>query len=305
MTEDNTKTDTSEDENTSDGEVSMGSDHSDTSTSRTTEETAPYDDPTAKLESKRNVDRTEIIGNSPPSAIQATTRKQGIKAASRLCVIEALAYVTTQTGSIPPEAESMVEDVLRSWDGKEDWGVLLCYDILPYVHRTNTFSELRANILVHLEKLFLFGTCKLQHAIISGAVTSLLSNIATRKSKTGDQWHAEMLLRRKMIKELIHWADDLLLQGFLAQKDGELELLSSAVLDFFRVVCQDVSHSLNLIVLPSTNVVYRLLLSTSAVAIDRVCQLLVEYKGCFQQLKQMQQGLASSSEGLQIEGLDR
>ena len=302
------------DTETSDSEVSTRTDSSHTSTSDSGEEIV-IGDAGMEYETESNVGNHGSITNktSPMRSLLPPVRmpkKKWDRAASRLRVIEALAFVTTQTGSIPPEAEAMVGDMLRSWDGKEDWGIMLCYDILPYVATRNTFLELRAKVLVHLEKLFLFGTCKLQHAIISGALTSLLGNLVAQSTNSGCNDHsdarqqAEMLARRKLVKEIINWTNDLLLQGFLAHKDGELELLSSATVDFFRVVCQEVSHSMNLVVLPSTSVVYRLLLSKSPVSIDRVCHLLVDYKSCFQKLK-LKQDKMGSAIGLQTEGLDR
>ena len=302
------------DKETSDSEVSTRTDSSHASTSDRSEEIV-IGDAGVEYESESNAGINGNIASkmSPVVTLSPLIRmpkKKWDRAASRLRVIEALAFATTQTGSILPEAESMVEDILRSWDGKEDWGAMLCYDILPYVATPNSFLELHAKVLVYLEKLFLFGNSKLQHAIISGAVASLLGNIVAqntnpdRNDLSGARQQAEMLARRKLVKEIINWANELLLKGFLAQKDGEVELLSSATLDFFRVVCREVSHYMNLVVLPSTSVVYRLLLSKSPVSIDRVCQLLVDYKGCFQRLKQKQDKMGAAT-GLQIEGLDR
>ena len=286
-------------ESESDSEESL---NSDSSNSGTTKEDDTLGD------SDREIDSKSIVDNGVISAVSvdnmaSTVPEKSDRSASRRRVVEALASVATQTGTIPPEAESMIDEIVRSWDGTEDWGVMLCYDILPSVSTTNTFSELRGKLLVYVERLFLFGTCKLQHAIVSGTLASLLGNIAGHSGNSGGQDQSNNH-QRKLIKELIHWTDGLLLQGFLSKRDGESELLSSAAIDFFHVACHDVTRHSRLLVLPSTSLVYRLLLSKSPVTIDRVCQLLVDYKGCFQCLKQ---GIekAGSSAALQVEGLDQ
>ena len=252
----------------------------------------------------------------PPTALVQSDR-----AAARLRIIGALSKAANQTGKIPAEAESMLsEEILRSWDGTSDWGTSLCYDILPYISATGSFADLKGRILLPLEKVFLYSKPEVQYAVVSGVLSSLLALMAAQNisSSAGveevtaqqnqqntvdisQQTRNEALAKRKLIKEYVHWTDELLLQGFLSAPSGTNELLLNAAIDFFRVVCHSVSEHCNLLILPSTSVVYRFLLSRSPVSIDRVCQLLVDYKHSFQTLRASPQQRCS----LEVEGLDR
>jgi len=66
----------------------------------------------------------------------------------------------------------------------------------------------------------------------------------------------------------------------------------------------DVSRHAKMLILPSTSLVYQLLLSKSAATIDQVCQLLLDYKNSFQWLKKEQDDHADTL-SMDIEGLDR
>lgn len=231
------------------------------------------------------------------------------RSASRLRLLKALASMASKTDSVPLEAESLIlDDILRSWDGTDEWGAALCYELLPCISGCTTFKEIRAKILVPLEKLFLYGPPRLQHAIVSGTLASLLARLSMRDSTLYKGGSAEeMKASRKMMKELIHWVDNLLLQAFLGERGMSPELLSAASIDFFRVVCLDVARHCFFVVLPSTSLVYRLLLSSSPVAIDRTCQLLVGYKESLCVLKQKQDSWegGTGNESSLVEGLDQ
>jgi len=251
---------------------------------------------------------SSILSQSANSATQYTlinnaTSQQALKSErsmARRRVVQALSFVVTRTGMIPTEAEFMLDEILRSWDGTEEWGSMLCHDILPCLPTTSTFIELRDKVLVYLEKLFLYGTPKLQHAIISGTMASLVANV----SKSIQDHEDVPAKKRKLLKELIHWTENLLCKGILLQRNGMSELLSSSAIDFFQVVSLDVSRHAKMLILPSTSLVYQLLLSKSAATIDQVCQLLLDYKNSFQWLKKEQDDHADTL-SMDIEGLDR
>ena len=254
-----------------------------------------------KDEELSNDDKTGLDKDCEAFSLAAVSPRR----TSRARLLESFSVFATKTDSVLPETESMIlDEILKSWDGTDEWGVLLCYDILPYVSSCKCFSEIRNKNLVPLETLFLYGASRVQHAIVSGTLTSLLSQLTTQRT-----------VERKTVKELVQWTDDLLLQGFLVdEQGGNSELLCGAVVEFFRVVCFEVAQHCSIIVLPSTALVYRLLLSRSVVSLDRVCQLLVDYKNSFQKLKEKQiQGQQSQertgedgpTSREEVEGLDQ
>jgi hypothetical protein len=270
-----------------------GSDDSDSMSNNNSDSGDEEDMEGTRSENEQEYESTPL--SSQGSKLQpSSTRRR-----SRIRILEALASMTNHNDKVTPEAESLLlNDILRSWDGTDEWGRVLCYDLLPYISAFGTISELRNKLLTPLEKLFLYGSPKLQISIVSGTFSTLLRQLAMQYRDS------ESPQKRKLLKELIHWTDDLLLKGFLADQSGPSELLSLAAIDFFRVVCMDVPRCCAFLILPSTSLVYQLLLSQSPLAIDCICQLLVDYKTSFQMLKQ-RQDQSGENAGSPVEGLDR
>lgn len=206
---------------------------------------------------------------------------------SRQSLVLMLAKFITCTHSWSAELESfVVEHVLPTWDGNDAMGWPLCYDILPHTSPCR-FSRLRSRVLKHVETLFLFGSPRMQYIIVSGLLAGLLrkwagadwSAVEQEQTKAGPSSKTAHI---RTLKELIQWTDDLILKGFL--EDGKSEILRSAAIEFFHVVCEKSAHG-SFLATPSASLTYRLLLGRSVISVDRVCDVLVRYKAILQRLK--------------------
>jgi hypothetical protein len=227
--------------------------------------------------------------------------------ASRLRLLEALADFATHTDALPPEAEQFVlQDILPFWDGTDAMSQLLCYDILPALQPC-TFSDLRSRVLRHLERLFLYGSARIQYAIVSGTLGSLINRWGrldwsdTTGGNSAGPTEDMDAVKTQQLRELVHWTDDLILKGFLLNGGGH-ELLRASAIDFFTAVC-DLTDHCTFLAAPSPSIAYQLLLSKSALHVDRVCHLLVKYKVTFQKLKQRQEQEERTDDA--VSGLDR
>jgi hypothetical protein len=228
----------------------------------------------------------------------------------QLHLLRELATFATHTQALPPEAEQfVVRHVLPVWDGSYEMTQVVCHDLIPSLS-PRSYNALRGQVLQHLEPLFVHGTAHLQYAIISGALAGLVYRWGCRSwaeddtSLFGDATTAgdHDTAKVKVLRELIQWTDDLLLKGFLCSGH---DLLFVAAIDFFSAVCDLADHIATFLAAPSAAVMYRLLLSTSALSVDRACDLLVKYKTSFQKLKARQHdGLPTSSAYLTT-GMDR
>jgi hypothetical protein len=277
-----------------DNEARNGSDHN--------------DDP---MEEEKTANTAETFATNMNTSM-ASSADDGYT--SRLRLLEALADFATHTDALPLEAEQFVlQDILPLWDGTDETSQLLCYDILPALQPC-TFSDLRSRLLRHLERLFVYGSARIQYAIVSGTLASLVNrwgrldwSVASHclpNTAGGDSSGSTEdmdAMKIQTLRELIHWADDLILKGFLLDGGGH-ELLRAAAIDFFAAVC-DLTDHCTFLAAPSPSIAYRLLLSKSALHVDRVCQLLVKYKVTFQKLKQRQEQEAKTDDA--VSGLDR
>ena len=218
---------------------------------------------------------------------------------------ELLAALTTfsrHTLVLPPEAEHfLLRHVLPAWDGSlDEVGQYLCYDLIPALSPRKNFSSLRSQVLQHLETLFVHGDCPLQYAIVAGALANLVARWGTwsEPSLFGGA-SVDETARLRVLRELTQWTDDLLLRGFAVS--GSSELLRLAAVDFFLSVFAVTEENQFFLAAPSPAIVFRLLLSTSALSVDRACHLLVKYKGTLRQRRQNQ----SDETGQATTGLDR
>jgi hypothetical protein len=208
--------------------------------------------------------------------------------AHKLQVVQALAAICIKTSVLPPQAEAFVfQDILRSagaagqsssYSSSNAMIQLVCFDILPAL-TPRSFRRLRSQVLVPLlEQLFLYGDSTVQYAIVAGALANLVHRWSTSSSSSSSSLddgndtaaadqnnNKKTLCKQQLQLLLIQWTDDLLLRGFLLG-DGHDEVLRVAAVDFYSAVDD---------ALPSAGLTYRLLLSKSAVSMDRVCHLLL------------------------------
>lgn len=204
-------------------------------------------------------------------------------------VIKSLALLARHTDMLPIEAENFIIDVvLPSWDGSDKIGVTLCNDLLPAL-KPMGFRDLKKKILSHLSKFYVCGSPRLKFAIVSGA----LANLVRRWGRL--QWICSSLskhmspleYKRKTLQEFIQWTDNLLLAGLIAEggSDGSgHDLIRLSALDFYGAVCE-ICDECTFVASPSPALIYRLVLASAAVSIDRICALLLRYKTIFERMK--------------------
>ncbi|CAB9514750.1 expressed unknown protein [Seminavis robusta] len=240
-------------------------------------------------------DRTVRQRNNPPTLATQTTTTTTTR---RVAILKRVAAAAMKAEhSFEVESAFVTDLLLPSWDGAEEWGVWLLYDILPALAIPSTFSDLWSKVLIYLERLFLFGTAKVRYAIVAGTLSSLLSRLA----RHGREEHGSSAARQRLVKEFVHWTNHLLVESSLSHGSWGSSLESEAAITFFRVVSREVTQSCRLVVLPPTTWAHRLLLSSSLFPIDRVWELMVAYANSLKELKTKQ----ANSNGTIIEGLDR
>lgn len=239
----------------------------------------------------------------PPAAswarLEATqqTKVESTEARARRRILDALTVGSLYNMDPARDATlAFSRDLLPAWDGTEEWGVTLCYDILPVLASTSSFAGLWSKRLVFLERLFWNGTPKLRYAIVSGILAPLLSQLARRGANDAG---------RRSVKEFIHWAQQLLQESLISRSAWDCSLLSEAAMNFFHVVGTDVAQNCSLLVLPNPTWAHRFLLSTSPFATDRGWQLLVVYVTSLKALTARQGGRDGASGNIIVDGLDR
>jgi hypothetical protein len=216
-----------------------------------------------------------------------------MNASSRLVLLRALASVASHANVLFREAESfLLEEILPHWNGSDRMGQYICFDLLPMLGPCS-FSELHSKVLRHLDPLFTYGSPRIQYAIVSGTLKALLQRWGRlewaewdlSKSRRPGRDMDPIAWKKRTLRELIQWTDNLLLKAFLVD-DGH-ELLRLSTIEFFDTVAV-LSTTGPFLASPSPAIVYRLLLSQSALSVDLVCGLLVKFKKVFQRLKEEQ-----------------
>lgn len=249
----------------------------------------------------------ESSEEDPPRTTGSTTPIQSNPSpttSSRLSILRALSSLASHADQLFPEVESFVlEEILPHWDGSdESVGRYLCHELLP-VLTPCSFGELNSKVLHYLSPLCIYGSPSLQYCILSGALTKLVrrwarlewSSLLPRNKHSTKKGHGGGVTtgaaaasnlgvpKTQTLRELIRWTDTLIVKSFLIT--GGHELLNLASCDFFDAVA-DLSLQIHWVATPSASIVYRLLLSRTALGIDRMCRLLVRYKVAFQAVKE-------------------
>lgn len=195
---------------------------------------------------------------------------------SRSRLLQGLSSFARHADLIPPEAESFICDhVLPNFDGNDRLAEILLTDVLAVFKPTN-FKELEKRILKHLKRLYVTGSPRLKYVIISGALSSIFGRwgLINRDSKP----HVHTL------GEIIEWTDNMLLLGLVSEggcDGGGHELIRLSAVDFFQEVCNVYTKLQTCTIIPSPSLTYRLLLANTALSIDRVCLLLLDYRNIF------------------------
>ena len=250
------------------------------------------------------INNTEADGsglNMDERTKQESSRHNEIRESDsqRLLLLRAVASAAARCNGLFPETESfLLVEILPHWDGSDHMGTFICNDLLPMLTPCS-FPQLQSKVLRYLEPLLSYGSPRVQHAVISGALNGLLQRWGrldwheylpkTANSRESIQEVDANDLKARASRELIKWADNMFLKAFLCS--NEHELLGLSVVEFFETVAS-LSMSGPFLVSPSPAVVYRVLLSTSALSVDRVCSLLICFKAAFQKLKEQHNGTA-------------
>jgi len=226
-------------------------------------------------------------------ASTCTNRKE----AGKLRVVQALSSLAKHTDMLPSEAENFIlDEILPSWDGSGKIGRIICNDLIPSLKPTS-FRDIKKRVLRYLCKLYLCGSPRIKFAIVSGALASLVRRWgrlewAVQSNKkpsitTTTATTSNVECKQRTLRELIQWTDNLLLGGLIAEasSDGSgHELVRLSALDFYDAVC-DICDQCNFVASPTPALIYRLLLSSTALCVDRVCALLLRYKDVFERIK--------------------
>jgi len=195
-------------------------------------------------------------------------------------LVQALSSFARHVGIVPPEAECFICDhILPNFDGNDRMAEFILRDILS-VFEPTTFKELEKRILKHLKRLYVTGSPRLKFVIISGAVSSIFGRLGS--TNPGSKSHTHML------RELVQWTDNMLLFGLISEggsDGGSHELIRLSVIDFFQEVCNVYAKLQTCAIIPSPALTYRLLLANTALTIDRVCSLLLNYRNLFQKFQ--------------------
>lgn len=206
-------------------------------------------------------------------------------------LLESFASFAIHTGALLPEMESfLINEILPSWDGTDAVGRILCYDLLPFLSPMR-FEQLESHVLTYLEQFVLYGGPRLQYLIVAGTLAALIrrwgrldwSQLQTLKVVDMSGYNPTVF-QQMTLGRLIQWTDLTVLKASLLQNDHLL--LSMAALDFFKSVAKLTGNDCPFLISPSPALVYHFLVSpSSAIVVDGICQLLVDYKESFQKLK--------------------
>jgi hypothetical protein len=250
-----------------------------------------------RIQEDMDMEQDDVHGGGTAASLATATHKsQSTEWRARRRMLDSLSIGSLRMDSAVDATLALSRDILPAWDGTEDWGVALCYDIVPVLPATTSFAELWSKTLVFLEKLFINGSPKLQYAIVSGILTPMLGQLARRCANDAGQ---------RSVKEFIHWAQQLLQESLISRSAWDSSLLSEAAMNFFHIVGTEVTQNCSLLVLPNSTWAHRFLLSASPFATDRGWQLLVVYLTSLKALTARQGGRDGASGNMIVDGLDR
>jgi hypothetical protein len=199
------------------------------------------------------------------------------KSQSRAGLLSALSIFVQRTDWMPPEVEQFViEAVLLNWDGLEKpFGDILCRGLIPYINPPDSFDPVLSGALRFLEVHLLYGDGS-QRMLVMAALTGLLDRwsmvfaFSVWSNREADCTHATITNR---ITGLTTYVNNLLLRAYLLKHGGD-EVLQMVSLDFIESVGDTSRISSVTATSPSLALTCRLLLSPSALAVDRLCHLL-------------------------------
>ncbi len=201
---------------------------------------------------------------------------------SRLSLLRALSAFSKNVRKFPPEMESFIlTEIVPSFDGDPLVASLLFGQIFSSLC-INSRKEFRKSIMTNLQNVYTFGSSlHTKYQIVVDALTAILLRMHEYKS--------DQLCDESLFEEYVHWADKLLLMGMITEADNStgsgLSILRLSAIDFFEAVCNLSLEQTGCVATPSPALFYRIILTSTAVCIDRMCSLLLNYKVLFEKLK--------------------
>ena len=220
----------------------------------------------------------------------------------RLRLLKSIAVMVKRTGFIVPELESfLIEEALPSWDGSNanETGRLLCYELLPMIRPAADWKR----VLRHMDPLLCYGSTYLRVLIVSGFAATMLKRWAVldekdwvndrsrkrkqRQLKASSGSTTVVSFKEKTFREVLDWCNDWL-QKSTVLDDGS-DSMRMAVLDYLEAAVI-VSRQSDMIFVPSHSIVYGLMLSPTALPVDRLCRWMLEMKTLLQQRRMKQDG---------------
>eukprot|EP00742_Colponemidia_sp_Colp-10_P012414 GILJ01013943.1.p1 GENE.GILJ01013943.1~~GILJ01013943.1.p1 ORF type:complete len:748 (+),score=102.95 GILJ01013943.1:172-2244(+) len=197
-----------------------------------------------------------------------------------------------------PEVESFLIQYIRTWDGVEEFGSVL--ELVSRM-RPRPYEQLYESILKPIHRLYIVSSAWVKAQIITSH-TNLLRRWCRLDWQTyfssdleKSKW-AHFIFGQipdevdhlRTIFELIQYLDQLCVIGLAAESDHVL--IQDAALSLFELVSElGPVYSVPFVIAPSPSLVYRMFLSSSAMAVTRICGVLVGYKTAFEHLKQTDQ----------------
>jgi hypothetical protein len=189
---------------------------------------------------------------------QSSTRSETSLAQERTKLLTTLLSWAEQTDELPePAKDFCVKHILPVWDGST--GPTL--DLMPYLAAKP--------VLKHVERVFLYASPTTKYEIVSASLSKMIARGPTQKSKT--------------LRKVIQFTDELLVRAMLVEAH---ELVQTAAIDFYETVASVATTREMFLPAPSPNLCYRLLLASTALQVDRTCQLLVDYLPVYKRLKE-------------------
>jgi len=211
-----------------------------------------------------------------------------------------------------PVIESFLFPYLKTWDGVDYADQI--FKLVSLI-RPKCFEDFYGYYLKPLQKIFFSSSLEWKVKFLN-SLTSLLQNWAsvdwekhfvstTLSSKDPNHnIHKEFIFEKpstkvdhfKTIYELVKLVD---MNCILAlEVEGDHILMQHATLSFFEAVVDlNLKHELPFVTIPSPSIVFRCLLSDTAMATSRICGLIAKYKLAFDFLKK-----TSNAEWITFEG---
>jgi hypothetical protein len=241
-------------------------------------------------------------------------RNQGVV---RLRLMIALSKFALQTGFLPLAAQEFIVSKIVPTSNSfmdSEMGTVFLSRVIPFVllegaddkscierarekscgHQKQFSMQF---LLRHLKRYFLYGGSSSRYKIVTITLTPLFLNLGRLDSshcRVFSHLHESNSITTRKLKAFIRWTEDLLLKGLLSSGDYNESLCAAAAYFYSALCCFLESQHENrnaaelqstCMILPNSFLIYRMLLSASAIHIDQLCYILARYSKMMQRWK--------------------